>query len=240
MARLKMQVLDSSGLRHMKERTEQLLAERGVTIKHPALCQALADKGCQVDGEQVRFPRAVIAQAVAAVPESFTLCAPDERYDLPFPRPDGGFYTRTNTGAPLYLTAEGALHPYTLEDAAEWFRVCNAMEHIDFVALPSTSSDSIQTEAVDVRMLEQALLVSQKHIWIQPYESDNVSHLIAVAQAAAGGAEALRRRPIVSFISCSVPLLHFKHMDAEVIYRCAQPASRCSPARCRPPAPIRR
>lgn len=231
MARLKMQVLDRGGLLHMKERCEQLLADRGVTIKHPALCQALADKGCPVEGEQVRFPREVIAQAVAAVPETFTLYAPDARYDLPFPRPDGGFYTRTNTGAPLYRTAEGALHPYTLDDAAEWFRVCNAMENVDFVALPSTSSDGIQAQAVDVRMLEQALLVSQKHIWIQPYEAANVRCLIEVAQAAAGGADALRRRPIISFISCSVPLLHFKHMDAEVIYRCAQagiPVQPCS------------
>ena len=222
MERLRMRVLDEEGLELMKDRTERLLSERGVQIKHEELCAELKKAGCEVDGETVRFPREKIAQAVEAAPKQFTLYAPDAQYDLPFPRPDGGFYTRVNTGAPQYLTASGDLHPYSLEDAAEWFKVCNAMENVDYIALPSTSSTKVQAEAVDVLMLEQALLNSQKHIWIQPYESDNVQCLIDVAQAAAGGADALRARPFISFISCSVPLLHFKHMDAEVILRCAQ------------------
>ena len=106
MARLKMQVMDEKGLGRMKDRVERMLEERGVHIDHPALCAALADKGCKVQDGQVRFPRAVIAQAAAAVPKEFTLYAPDPAHDLPFPRRDGGFYTRTNTGAPAKSEAK--------------------------------------------------------------------------------------------------------------------------------------
>ena len=73
MARMKMQVMDEKGLNLMKDRVERLLAERGVQIDHPALCAALAEKGCKVEGAQVYFPREVIRQAVAAVPQEFTL-----------------------------------------------------------------------------------------------------------------------------------------------------------------------
>lgn len=105
------------------------------------------------------------------------------------------------------------------------------MENVDYIALPSTSESEVPAEAVDVYTLEKALKISKKHIWIQPYEARNVRCLIDVAQAAAGGAEALRARPFVSFISCSVPLMGFKYMDAEVIYRCAEagiPVQPCS------------
>lgn len=231
MARLKMQVMDEKGLGRMKDRVERMLEERGVHIDHPALCAALADKGCKVQDGQVRFPRAVIAQAAAAVPKEFTLYAPDPAHDLPFPRRDGGFYTRTNTGAPAYREAGGETHPCRLENVEEWFKLCNSMENVDYIALPSTSESEVPAEAVDVYTLEKALKISKKHIWIQPYEARNVRCLIDVAQAAAGGAEALRARPFVSFISCSVPLMGFKYMDAEVIYRCAEagiPVQPCS------------
>ncbi|MGM9612739.1 MAG: trimethylamine methyltransferase family protein, partial [Butyricicoccus sp.] len=73
--------------------------------------------------------------------------------------------------------------------------------------------------------------ISKKHIWIQPYEARNVRCLIDVVQAAAGGADKLREKPFVSFIACSVPLLGYKYMDAEVLYRCAKagiPVQPCS------------
>lgn len=224
--------MEQDSLKLMQERAEQLLEQRGVTIDHPALCQALAQAGCRVEGKQVYFPRPLIAQAVAAVPAQFTLCAPDPAHDLPFPRPDGGFYTRTNTGAPAYRTPEtGDVHPVRLSEAADWFALANALPNIDFVALPSVSGPDVPPEAVDLYALETALRVSKKHIWIQPYETANVQGLIDLAAAAVGGLERLRERPIVSFIACSVPLLTFKHMDAEILLRCAQagiPVQPCS------------
>lgn len=228
---VKTKVMDAQGLAMMKDRVERLLSERGVQIHHPALCAALEEKGCLVDGEHVRFPREVIAQAVAAVPKQFTLYSPSGEHDLRFPHPEGGFYTRTNTGAPAYREANGDEHVYRLRDVEEWFTVCNSMENVDYIALPSTSESEVPAEAVDVLTLEKALKISKKHIWIQPYEARNVRCLIEVAQAAAGGADKLREKPFVSFISCSVPLLHFKYMDAEVLYRCAEagiPVQPCS------------
>lgn len=229
---LKLNIANQSGLALMKLRAEELLERRGVTIDHPELCAALAETGCHVEGNQVYFPKALIAQATAAVPKEFTLYSPSGEYDLKFPHPNGGFYTRTNTGAPNYRTADGDNHAFTLEDAENWFTLANALPNISFVALPSVSaSEDVPPQAVDLYALERALRVSKKHIWIQPYESYSVQGLIDMAAAAAGGLDKLQERPIVSFIACSVPLLSFKHMDAEILLRCAQarvPVQPCS------------
>ncbi|MCC8029609.1 MAG: trimethylamine methyltransferase family protein [Lachnospiraceae bacterium] len=220
--RIKYNVMSPDELALFKNRLERLLSERGAHMDHPEMKEELAAAGCTVEGDTVRFPKTVIDRALAAVPKTFTLYAPDESYNMTFPHPGGGFYTRTCTGAPNYLPADGEKHYVTLEDTAEWFRLVNEMEHIDYVALPSTCDDSVPGKAIDVFTLEKALQISKKHIWIQPYEAENTRYLIEMCAAAAGGADRLREKPICSFISCSVPVLKFKYMDAEILYECAQ------------------
>lgn len=231
--RIKLNVMSEQELAHMKSRMEQLLIERGIHLDHDELLAELAAKGCKVDMEtkDVRFTKELIDKAVAAVPAEFTLYSPSGRHDLKFPHPEGKFYTRTNTGAPNYRTVEGDTHYTKLEEVDEWYKLTNAMENIDYVTLPSTSGEYVPGDAVDVYTLEKALKHSAKHIWIQPYEADNVQFLIDMAAAAVGGIDQLRSRPIVSFIACGVPSLTFKHMDAEVLYRCAKagvPVQPCS------------
>lgn len=229
---LKTSIMDETSLLHMKNRAEELLEKRGVTIHHSLLCEALRSKGCRLEGQQVFFPRKLIASAAEAAPSKFTLYSPSGEHDLVFPHPQGGFYTRSNTGAPNFRTVTGNVHPVRLSEAEQWFALINALENIDFCALPSVVADEGGVpEAVDLYALDKALQVSRKHVWIQPYETCNVHGLISLAAAAAGGLDKLHEKPFVSFISCSVPLLTFKHMDAEILYCCAQtgiPVQPCS------------
>lgn len=220
--RIKYNVMTNEELSLFNHRMETLLTKRGIHTDHEALKKELAEKGCLVDGDQVRFPEAVIRQALSSVPKKFTLYAPDEKYNMAYPNPDGDFYTRTCTGAPYYLPVEGEKHYITLKDTEEWFHLVNQMDNVNFVALPSTCAEGIPKDAIDVYTLEKALQISKKHIWIQPYETNNTKYLIEMCAAAAGGADKLREKPFVSFISCSVPVLKFKYMDAEILYECAK------------------
>lgn len=229
--RIKFDVLSEKELQLFQNRIETLLIKRGIQLDHPLLKEELKNAGCIVKGNQVYFTKELIDQAVASVPETFTLYSPSGEHDMTYPHPEGSFYTRTCTGAPNYLPVDGEKHYATLADTSQWFHLANAMEHIDFVALPSTCDDSIPGEAIDVYTLKKALQISKKHIWIQPYEAANTKYLIEMCQTAAGSADALRERPFVSFISCSVPVLKFKYMDAEIIYQCGKagiPVQPCS------------
>ena len=222
LGRIKYDVMSKEELALFIDRMEQLLEIRGIKTDHTLLKEELAAKGCPVDGDHVRFPREIIHEALAKVPAEFTYYGREPKYDMKFPHPDGAFYTRTCTGAPNYLPVEGEKHSNKLEDLEEWFHLCNQLDNIDYVALPSACDFSIQETAMDVYALQQALKYSKKHIWIQPYETENTKYLIEMCQAAAGGADKLREKPFVSFISCSVPVLKFKYMDAEILYECAK------------------
>lgn len=220
--RIKYDVMSEQELKLFTNRMERLLSERGIHMDHPAMKEELAAAGCVVEGDKVYFPKEVIDKAMASIPKEFTLCAPDPAYDMKFPHPEGNFYTRTCTGAPYYMTVAGDKHPVNLEDVSEWFHLVNNLENISYVALPSTCDESVPEDSIDVFTLEKALQISKKHIWIQPYETDNTRYLIEMCAEAAGGLDKLRERPIVSFISCSVPILKFKYMDAEILYECAK------------------
>ncbi|MGI6030814.1 MAG: trimethylamine methyltransferase family protein [Eubacteriales bacterium] len=212
-------------------RVEDLLEQRGITIEHAAMREALAQAGALVENDRVRFPRSLIHKAVQAVPSTFTLCAPDPQWNLTFPHPHQGFYTRTNTGAMQYLPKEGEVRPVTLADVAEWTRLANALPHIHFLCLPSTSGEEVPIHSIDLCTLDVMLRLSRKHIWVQPYEAPNVRCMIDLAAASVGGYEKLRSASPISFISCSVPVLHYKEMDAEVLWQCAQygiPVQCCS------------
>ncbi|MDD4692538.1 trimethylamine methyltransferase family protein [Eubacterium aggregans] len=233
LGRVKYNVMNDQELSYLKGEIERLLIERGVILDHEEMLDDLAAVGCVVDkdAKEVKFTKELIDKAMAAVPEKFTLYSPGGERDLDFPSADGRFYTRTNTGAPNYRTIQGDTHYTTLEEVEEWYKLTNAMENLDFVTLPSTSGEYVPGDAVDVYTLEKALKLSAKHIWIQPYEADNVQYLIDMAAAAVGGLENLQKKPTVSFIACSVPCLTYKHMDAEILYRCAKagvPVQPCS------------
>lgn len=229
--RIKYNVMSAEEISIFKDRVEQLLEKRGIHLEHPLMLAELKTMGCIVQGNHIRFPKDVIKKALSSVPKEFTLYAPDETYNMHFPHPEGSFYTRTCTGAPNYLPVSSEKHFINLADVEEWYHLTNQLENISFVALPSACAYDIQSSAIDILALEKALQYSKKHIWIQPYEAENTKYLIQMCAAAAGGMDKLQKKPFVSFISCSVPVLGFKYMDAEIIYECAKagiPVQPCS------------
>ena len=62
----------------------------------------------------------------------------------------------------------------------------------------STSSRDVPKETADIHGLKTLLENTSKHISVQPRSFNSVEYLIQLAQVAAGGAEALKKRPIIS------------------------------------------
>jgi len=217
MTKLSTKILSNNEVEFMKERIEELLSKKGVIISHQEVLGLLKEAGAEVNGTNVRFPKHIIDEALKSVPKEFKLAGIDPKYDMEYPHPTGSFYTRTNTGGMTYLSADHDYRNITLEDVKEWVRLTNCMDNIDFVCLPSTTPKEVPGETVDIHTLRVVLENSKKHIWVQPYEGENVKYLIEMAQAFVGGEQELRERPIISLIACSTPSFEYKNMDMEII-----------------------
>jgi len=215
-------ILTSDEIEFFKEKIETILSEKGVMIEnHPKGVELLQKAGAEVAGIWVKFPKSLIEESLKQVPKRFTLAAPDPKWDMVYPHPEGSFYTRTCTGGMYYLSETFAYHHITIEEVAEWTRLTDAMEHVNFWSLPSTKPVGFPAETIDIHTFDAVLRNTTKHGWLQPYELKNIKYLIEQATVVAGGEKQLRQRPIVSFISCSAPPLTFKPMDVEVILQSA-------------------
>jgi trimethylamine:corrinoid methyltransferase-like protein len=111
----------------------------------------------------------------------------------------------------------------------DWARLADRLEEISICAFPVPSD--VPTATPDVHALNLMLQNVEKHVWVQPYTQESVDYLINLAIAAAGGEQALRVSPLVSFIACSLTPLEFKCMDLDIILKCARngiPLHACS------------
>ena len=216
----------------MKTRVFELLDQRGVRMDHPEVLQLLRKAGAKVDADTnvVRFPKAFLAEQLRQVPNKITLAGRTDENKLEIPCPDGTFCTRTNTGGQSWIELEsGKYRPVTAADVATWARLADRLEHINFCAFPVPSD--VPAATLDVHALSLMLQNIEKHVWVQPYTHESVEYLIELAKVAAGGADAMKANPLVSFITCSLTPLEFKAMDLEIILQCARcgiPLHACS------------
>ena len=216
----------------MKTRVFELLDQRGVRMDHPQVLQLLRQAGANVDVDTkiVRFSKSFLEEQLRQVPPIITLAGRTDKHKLEIPGPDGTFCTRTNTGGQSWIELDsGRYRPVTAADVAAWARLADRLEHIGFCAFPVPSD--VPAATLDVHALSLMLKNIEKHIWVQPYTHESVEYLIELAKAAAGGADALKANPLVSFITCSLTPLEFKAMDLEIILQCARcgiPLHACS------------
>jgi trimethylamine--corrinoid protein Co-methyltransferase len=105
-----------------------------------------------------------------------------------------------------------------LEDVVEGITVCDALENIDFVMSLLLPTDVDQGLA-DRYQMEIMLNRTTKPIVFVTYEMDGCVDAVRMAEAVAGGAEALRERPFVAcYINVTTGLRHNRDALQKLLY----------------------
>jgi trimethylamine:corrinoid methyltransferase-like protein len=216
----------------MKARVFEFLEQRGVKMDHPEVLRLMDMAGATVDFDSkiVRFGKEFLKEQISQAPTKITLMGRDGKNGVKIPRDDGTFHTRTNTGAQSWIDLDsGKYRPISASDIVDWARLADRLEEISICAFPVPGD--VPTATPDVHALNLMLQNVEKHVWVQPYTRESVDFLIHLGITAAGGEQALRANPLVSFITCSLTPLEFKYMDLDIILKCARngiPLHACS------------
>ena len=216
----------------MKARVFELLERRGVKMDHLEVLKLMDQAGATVDFDSkiVRLAKDFLEAQISQAPTKITLAGRNGENRLEIPRADGTFHTRTNTGAQSWIDLEsGKYRRITAADVIDWARLADRLDQISLCGFPVPSD--VPTATPDVHALNLMLQNVEKHVWVQPYTKESVDYLINLALVAAGGEQALRANPLVSFITCSLTPLEFKGMDLDIILKCARngiPLHACS------------
>ena len=177
----------------------------------------LAAAGARVDGARVRIPPAIIEEAVATAPRSFSLWSRDGQRRLELgaeanyfgPGPTCTYFVDPETGE-RRKTRRG--------DPGLTALVCDALDNMDYVMSLGLIDD---VSPILAPVYEFAEMVSNTTKPVLPwgYRPQNVADIYQIALAVAGSEEALHRQPFLAFFSTyQSPLILTDEDVANVFY----------------------
>jgi len=182
----------------------RIIEEIGFEVNSEKARGLFAKAGASVDEEQrrVRLPKDMTLDLINTAPSEVKLCGQDERHDILL----GGSRVHTGTGGTalyIYEPDTGQKRLATLEDLKRIAKLVDHLDNIHLFLLP-TYLNELPVEQMDVNRFFTGLNNTTKHIMGGVYTLDGVKQVIRMAEIVAGSAEALRQRPLISMIMCSI------------------------------------
>ena len=199
-----------------------ILARTGVKVKEPDALRLFREAGAEVDGDRVRLSKAIIEDSLDKAPSRIVLAGRDPKDDLILE----GTRVHIGTGGAalqvLDLETE-KIRPAVLKDVADMARIVDSLDNIHFYLLPIYPTN-ISEDAVEISKFYAALANTTKHIQGGVYTIQGIRDVIEMSERILGSANALRERPIVSFITSWMvsPLLFATDVTALLLEICNQ------------------
>ena len=209
----------------LNEREEDLIHQQsietlekiGVKVHSQSVLQLLEEKGARVDYDTMiaKLPEEVVEKALETAPKEFALRARNPQRDLPIPAYPFPHSATSGLAINVPDWRTGEYRASTRKDAGEFAKLGDALEAVDFVWTALTAGD-VPKGAHGPHELWVTMQNTSKHVTgltVQSAEDANVQ--IELAALLAGGRDALRKRPLMSVISCPIAPLAFEEGAVE-------------------------
>jgi trimethylamine--corrinoid protein Co-methyltransferase len=213
--------LTEEQVRRIHEASLAILEKTGVEVEEPEALRLFQEAGAQVDGDRVYLSRSMVEDGIDRAPSRVVLAGRDPQHDLVLE--DSRVYIGTGGAALQVLDLEsGEVRKAVLQDVADMARVVDALDNVHFYLIPIYPTD-MPKETVEVNKYYASLANTTKHVQAGVYTIPGIRDVIAMGERIVGGEEALRERPLVSFItSWMVSPLKFEGGVTELLMECCR------------------
>ncbi|MEP3635495.1 MAG: trimethylamine methyltransferase family protein [Shimia thalassica] len=181
----------------------------------------LVSVGCIAgDDGRIRFPRAVVEDALGKACRDITLCGRDPQHDLHLNGTRVHFGT---AGAAVNMVdVEGREYrESTVQDLHDAARITDVLNNIHFLQRPMVCRDILDNREMDYNTVYATVSGTTKHIGTSFTEPDFVGDALEMLHMIAGGEAEWRARPFVSNSNCFVvPPLKFATEACQVMELC--------------------
>lgn len=196
--------LTEESISRVHQTVMRIIEEIGFEVNSETALRAFEEAGGRVDREKhrVRLPQEMAMELIRMAPSEIRLCGQDEKDDIFL----GGTRVYAGTGGTalyMYESDSGQKHLATLEDLKRITKLVDGLDNIHLFMLPTYLSE-LPVEQVDVNRFFAGLDNTTKHIMGGVYTFDGVMQVIRMAEIVAGSKEALRQRPLISMVTCSI------------------------------------
>ncbi|MGZ4199215.1 MAG: trimethylamine methyltransferase family protein [Thermoleophilia bacterium] len=219
---LSLNVFTESELEDIHLATLEVLERTGVFVEADEAIDLFADGGCLVDREShiVRIPPYVVEDAIRSAPSKFVLCGRESKNDIVL-EPGRVAFTNFSEGIRVVDPQTGELRDSTKADIADIARLNDYLSDIETFEIAVGAKD-VPPETCAVHNAEAQYLNTTKPIGIGPLSRTETVAIFRMAAEIVGGADELRRRPIVYNGVCPVSPLKLPHEATEVIIESAR------------------
>lgn len=200
----------------------QVLQEVGFEVQGENALRLFKKTGASVDSEKrvVRLNEKQVLDLIGNAPNSVTLCGRNPDHDIVLGA--GNVYFGTGGTALNVLDSDtNEQRPATLSDLIDIARIVQVMDNIHVFLLPTYPND-IPVKDVDVNRFFAGLCYTTKHIMGGIYTHKGMKDVIHMAEKLAGSPEALRERPFISMIACSISPLRLDKKYGSFMIHLAQ------------------
>jgi len=213
-----LEVMTSNDVETIHTNSLDLLETMGIKIVSNEALQLLKDAGADVDEKTkvARIPSHLVMESVRKCKRPVRLCARNPKNDLVL---DGKhcYICTDGTGLATIDLETGVRRPSTKRDVAESAKIVDYLEFMNMY-YPLVTPLDVPKHAHTVHEFEAAFNNCEKHVTSgATYLKEEAKYELKMAAAVVGGEKELRRRPIVSAVTCtSSPMVLGMTTDAAI------------------------
>ena len=180
----------------------RVLEQSGMLVYSKTAREALGQAGAVVDETTCtcKLPRGLVEDAIDSNPSSITLYSRDGRTDCVLEK-NRVHYGTGGTAIYVLDPDTGERRPSTVADVILNARMIDVLENVHLFTINVFPNDIEDREHIDANRFFHAFDNTTKHVMGGIYAMSGCQDVVRMAESIAGGAEPLREKPFVSFIT---------------------------------------
>lgn len=201
------QLISQSELEQIHENSLRIMENIGIIITYEPALEILKKHGVKVDGKKAFFPKALVEEAIKNSPSSYTIYArdPEKNVEISTERTAyAGPY-----GSPFVTDMDRGRRDGTLEDFINIVKICDRLENIDIQSHISCEPTDVPEANRPTTMVYNTMKYSSKPLMGSIYGYENAKRCIEMAAIPFGGLSAIKEKPVIASIPCTLTPLSY-------------------------------
>lgn len=179
-----------------------VLEETGMKVRFEPARELFKNHGCSVEGERVRFPRAIVEKYRKMMPPSFTFYARDPKFDKTIPQ-DSPVIVTASSAPDIIDPVTGRERRAESIDIARIAHLINELPGYDMFSI-STLADDAPQDQFTVSRLYPSIKYCVKPIRVTTTNMKDTLSIVKMMYLVAGGEEAYKEHPFLTHHYCPV------------------------------------
>jgi trimethylamine--corrinoid protein Co-methyltransferase len=200
-------ILSEGQINRVFQASLDCLQRTGVEISNQEARDLLETAGADVEGSRVRIPSHIVQDAINTTPRSFTIYGRDPRTRMQV-TPNHVYFGPGPTCTYFMDPDTGERRKVQRKDPGITARVCDALEHIDYV-MSLGLIDDVTPSLASVYEFAEMIINTGKPILPWAFKLNHLKDIYQIALCFTGSEKEFKRRPLFAFFSTwQAPLRH--------------------------------